>query len=922
MRKRKILILCTLIVFLYANFLKSDSSLVVQANGIPGSEKLGPVRPMQSNSRTLIAAGQTWRYFQGQSEPPAEWNQIGFDDSTWLLGETGIGYGSAYSNINRTILPDMYNKYLAVYLRRNFEILDLSAVAHIWLNIDFDDGFVAYLNGHEIARRNMGAAHSPAPFSQNALGYQEAGKTQVIDLTDHLTSLVKGENVLAVQVHNASITSSDLSITPGLSVEEQPDDLADVLLLYDPNASQEMDKNFRHLVEYYGLKYAAYDLIDHPLRDRDFLDSDGNFYRLVAASESALAWLDDEELTLLQTQVHTNKVILMVYDMAESASPKVSFLTNGSVTGSFQPIDAHLDWIFGNGLHQITREFSGQTLNGFGEYDQVDYGLVFDQTGGGNLPANITPLIQASDDTAQVYTLFASYKAGSGSILLQGRNSGKTLGVGTGNIPMNNLYSVQYLSEITPLMMALRYAAGDEAWHRTQDTANFTIDDPYLKCDYGPGPCHWKYIYWQNLLSEMQEHNFHTTIAMIPNNYQLSMPEVVTLVRQNPQYYSLAVHGNNHDGLTPADDCPEFSPLVSAPDQEADIQESIWRMNQHQLLFDLPFSRVMVFPCGSGTLTTYDLLKKYNFSLTTNGVEAPTDATPTNTWDRRMDLAEMAYSNFPNLLRANTDNATPQTYSYLFDLFRDQPVMLYSHASYGLTSVLSAGSDGFNSYADAINNLPGEVAWQNLEEIAQQLYKEKLNDAGVVEVQMYSTHIRLQNSGTQAQIYQVAREENFSYPLHVLVDGQDTSYQTRDEAVMLFITVPAKSSRDVLFAYNTGLVQQSEPGSLAVNENGTQGQYSLRLQSKPEADVTVMLTTDGQVTITPDTLVFNPENWEIPQLVHVNAVDDGLPAPPYRVGVITHTLSSGSPFFQGIVHTLEVPIWQYENKVFLPFIRK
>ncbi|MHC4295806.1 MAG: hypothetical protein ACYS7Y_00750, partial [Planctomycetota bacterium] len=52
--------------------------------------------PVTAQAST-ISVGDTWRYFKGTVEPPANWNDLGFDDSSWLLGPTGIGYSSDVS---------------------------------------------------------------------------------------------------------------------------------------------------------------------------------------------------------------------------------------------------------------------------------------------------------------------------------------------------------------------------------------------------------------------------------------------------------------------------------------------------------------------------------------------------------------------------------------------------------------------------------------------------------------------------------------------------------------------------------------------------------------------------------------------------------------------------------------------------------
>ncbi len=86
------------------------------------------------------------------------------------------------------------------------------------LFMDFDDGFVAYINGVEIARVNLGNIGDNVPFDFLATSDHEANGYQTlpidrfeIDLEQLTDLLVLGENVLAIQVHNVATTSSDLT---------------------------------------------------------------------------------------------------------------------------------------------------------------------------------------------------------------------------------------------------------------------------------------------------------------------------------------------------------------------------------------------------------------------------------------------------------------------------------------------------------------------------------------------------------------------------------------------------------------------------------------------------------------------------------------------------------------------------------------
>ncbi|HEV3484372.1 MAG TPA: fibronectin type III domain-containing protein, partial [Vicinamibacterales bacterium] len=169
----------------------------------------------QSASTTVrvIAVGDTWKYYKGTAAAPAGWNTIGFNDASWLSGPTGIGYGDGD---DATVLSDMQNSYWSVYARRKFTVADPAAVAGLNLVIDWDDGYVAYLNGTEVARSNMPAV-VPA-HNTPASSFHEVGSPVTVDLSSFRHLLVAGDNVLAIEVHNDELASSDLSLLPALDL--------------------------------------------------------------------------------------------------------------------------------------------------------------------------------------------------------------------------------------------------------------------------------------------------------------------------------------------------------------------------------------------------------------------------------------------------------------------------------------------------------------------------------------------------------------------------------------------------------------------------------------------------------------------------------------------------------------------------------
>lgn len=161
-----------------------------------------------------IEVGDSLRYFKGTEEPPSDWKETTFNDSGWLLGPSGFGYGDGDDN---TLLSDMMGNYSSIYVRKSFFINDPADVTGLLLQMDYDDGFVTYINGLEVARHNVGG--NPPPFDTTANGNHEAsaggGVVSTFELNNSI--LVSGTNVLSVQGYNTTIGSSDFSLIPVLS---------------------------------------------------------------------------------------------------------------------------------------------------------------------------------------------------------------------------------------------------------------------------------------------------------------------------------------------------------------------------------------------------------------------------------------------------------------------------------------------------------------------------------------------------------------------------------------------------------------------------------------------------------------------------------------------------------------------------------
>lgn len=169
---------------------------------------------------TLVYDNSEWTYLVPTEPLPTSWVETAFDDSGWNVGQGGFGYGDGDDNtvaIGRS-----------VFVRHVFSVSNLADIEQLLLQVDYDDGFLAYLNGVEIARRNLGTIGTPVDYDAFAPAETEAvlyagGVPEAIDIP--VSALTAGDNVLAVQVHNRNATSSDLTCRPflqvGMNIETQ-----------------------------------------------------------------------------------------------------------------------------------------------------------------------------------------------------------------------------------------------------------------------------------------------------------------------------------------------------------------------------------------------------------------------------------------------------------------------------------------------------------------------------------------------------------------------------------------------------------------------------------------------------------------------------------------------------------------------------
>lgn len=151
-----------------------------------------------------------------------QWIERSFrETSAWKTGRTGVGYETSTSDYKGFIgldVGEMRNQNGSVYIRIPFQLDDpaaLRSMTSLQLQMRYDDGFIAYLNGVRVAQENQPFG-SPTWNSVARASHADNEATTFIpfDITGQMDLLVAGTNILAIHGLNTSLTSSDLLITP------------------------------------------------------------------------------------------------------------------------------------------------------------------------------------------------------------------------------------------------------------------------------------------------------------------------------------------------------------------------------------------------------------------------------------------------------------------------------------------------------------------------------------------------------------------------------------------------------------------------------------------------------------------------------------------------------------------------------------
>jgi len=161
-----------------------------------------------SEPQTLIAAESDWRYLDDGSDQGTAWQALSFDDSEWPTGAGQLGYGDGDEN---QVIRDERTDGTAIattYFRHTFNVTNPGRFNSLTVRLVRDDGAIVYLNGDEEFRSNID--DGPIAFD-DFTGNVVSSENDYVEYTIPASDLQAGDNIIAVEIHQASSTSSDVS---------------------------------------------------------------------------------------------------------------------------------------------------------------------------------------------------------------------------------------------------------------------------------------------------------------------------------------------------------------------------------------------------------------------------------------------------------------------------------------------------------------------------------------------------------------------------------------------------------------------------------------------------------------------------------------------------------------------------------------
>ena len=180
---------------------------------------------------TLISYGSAWKYLDNGTNQGTAWRATAFNDASWASGNAELGYGDGDEATVVSYGPNANNKYTTTYFRKAITVANPSAFTSLTLSIFRDDGAVVYINGTQRFRTNMPSGNISYTTKASSDASDDGNTAQTIALAPSV--LVAGTNVIAVEIHQRTASSSDISFD--LQLTAAGDVTAPTVTAYSPD---------------------------------------------------------------------------------------------------------------------------------------------------------------------------------------------------------------------------------------------------------------------------------------------------------------------------------------------------------------------------------------------------------------------------------------------------------------------------------------------------------------------------------------------------------------------------------------------------------------------------------------------------------------------------------------------------------------